>query len=146
MANHLPADPQRDRRDRPVRHGSADDPRRPLGQPRAALVPVEAPLVVPRDERHRRERQRQADYVLAGTSPIVTDFGQGSIISHNQANAGYELRQAALPRPAGLRRRLGVTGATPGIPIFYTLRGGAPKTTSATISWPAAAASSASGR
>jgi hypothetical protein len=30
----------------------------------------------------------QADYVLAGTSPIVTDFGQLIDISHNQANAG----------------------------------------------------------
>src|SRR4051812_37690819 len=30
----------------------------------------------------------QADYVLLGTSPVVTDFGQLIDVQHNQANAG----------------------------------------------------------
>jgi hypothetical protein len=75
----------------------------------------------------------QADYVLAGTSPIVTDFGQLIDISHNQANAGTTFVKLRYLDQQTFDDVLGVAGATPGIPIFYTIRGGAPQTTSATI-------------
>lgn len=75
----------------------------------------------------------QADYVLLGTSPVVTDFGQMIDVQHNQANAGTTfLKLTALPQQA-FDNMFAAAGATPGIPIFYTIRGGTPQTTSATI-------------
>jgi hypothetical protein len=75
----------------------------------------------------------QADYVVVGTSPVVTDFGQLIDISHNQANAGTTFLKLRYMPQQDFDDVLGAAGATPGIPIFYTLRGGAPQTTSATI-------------
>lgn len=75
----------------------------------------------------------QADYVLLGTSPIVTDFGQLIDVSHNQANAGTTFVKLRYLDQQTFDDILGVAGATPGIPIFYTIRGATPQTTSATI-------------
>ncbi len=75
----------------------------------------------------------QADYVLLGTSPIVTDFGQLVDVQHNQANAGTTFLKLNFLDQQTFDEMLGAAGPTAGIPIFYTIRGGAPQTTSATI-------------
>jgi hypothetical protein len=75
----------------------------------------------------------QADYVLAGTAPVVTDFGQMIDVQHNQANGGTTFVKLMFLPQQEFDNMLAVAGATPGIPIFYTIRGGAPQTTSATI-------------
>lgn len=75
----------------------------------------------------------QADYVLAGTAPVVTDFGQMIDLQHNQANGGTTFVKLQYLDQQTFHRITAVAGATVGIPIFYTIQGGAPQTTSATI-------------
>lgn len=74
------------------------------------------------------------DYVLTGTSPIVTDFA-GVLIDarHNLANGSANFAKLRFMQQQDFDDFFAITGATPGPPLFYTLRGGAPKTTSATI-------------
>jgi hypothetical protein len=74
-----------------------------------------------------------ADYVLAGTAPIVTDFDGLIDARHNLANAGATFAKLRYMQQQDFDDCLAVAGATPGIPVFYTLRGGTPQTTSATI-------------
>lgn len=75
----------------------------------------------------------QATYVLSGTSPIVTDFEELIDVQHNQANAGTTFVKLRYLDQQTFDALLANAGATPGIPIFYTIRGGAPQTTGATI-------------
>lgn len=75
----------------------------------------------------------QADYVVIGTSPIVTDFDGMIDVRHNLANAGTTFAKLRYLQQQDFDDYFAVAGATPGIPVFYTLRGGAPQTTSATI-------------
>lgn len=74
-----------------------------------------------------------ATYVLTGTSPVVTDFDQLISISHNQANAGTTFLKLRYLDQQTFDDIIGAAGATPGIPVFYTLRGGTAQTTGATI-------------
>lgn len=74
----------------------------------------------------------QADYVLMGTSPIVTDWGTMISVAHNQANAGTTFIKLRELQQQDFDDIIGIAGATAGIPLFYTLRGGTPTTTSAT--------------
>lgn len=75
----------------------------------------------------------QASYVLNGTAPIVTDCGQVIDVQHNQANAGTTFLKLRFLPQQDFDDWTAAAGATPGIPLFYTIRGGAPQTTSATI-------------
>lgn len=75
----------------------------------------------------------QADYVLIGTAPVVTDFGQLIDVSHNQAAAGTTYLKLNFLDQQTFDEMLGAAGPTAGIPIFYTIRGSTPQTTSATI-------------
>lgn len=75
----------------------------------------------------------QADYVFAGTSPVVTDFGQLIDLQHNQANGGTTFVKLQYLDQQTFHRVTGAAGPTVGIPIFYTLQGGAPQTTSGAI-------------
>jgi hypothetical protein len=75
----------------------------------------------------------QADYVLTGTSPIVTDFETMISIVHNQANAGTTFIKLRELQQQDFDDITAIAGATTGIPLFYSIRGGAPQTTSATI-------------
>lgn len=73
-------------------------------------------------------------YVLTGTTPIVTDFSVMISVTHSIAAANA----SNAPKLRFLSQQdfddwFAVTSATAGPPIFYTLRGGTPKTTSATI-------------
>lgn len=74
------------------------------------------------------------DYILLGTTPIVTDFA-GILIDarHNLANASANFAKLRFMQQQDFDDFFAITGATPGPPLFYTIRGGAPKTTSATI-------------
>jgi hypothetical protein len=74
-------------------------------------------------------------YVLTGTSPIVTDFAGVLIdVTHSIANATpNNAPKLRFWQQQDFDDVFSVTGATAGPPLFYTLRGGAPKTTSATI-------------
>lgn len=75
----------------------------------------------------------QADYVLVGTAPIVTDFGQMINITHNLVNAGTNLEDLDFINQQDFDRKFAIIGTLAGPPLFYTIRGGAPQTTSATI-------------
>jgi hypothetical protein len=74
-----------------------------------------------------------ADYVLTGTAPIVTDFETLISVVHNQANGGTTFIKLRELQQQDFDDITAVAGATTGIPLFYTLRGGTPQTTSATI-------------
>lgn len=74
----------------------------------------------------------QADYVLLGTSPVVTDFASFISVTHNQANAGTTFVKLREMQQQDFDDVFSAAGATPGIPLFYTIRGGTATTTSAT--------------
>lgn len=75
----------------------------------------------------------QADYVLAGTSPIVTDFASMIDVRHNLANAGAQFTKLRYKQQQDFDDEFAVAASNTGIPVYYTIRGGAPQTTSATI-------------
>jgi hypothetical protein len=75
----------------------------------------------------------QADYVLVGTSPVVTDFDTMISVRHNQAAAGTTFPKLNFMKQQQFDELLGAAGATPGIPIFYTIRGGAAQATSGAV-------------
>lgn len=75
----------------------------------------------------------QADYVLVGTSPVVTDFDTMISVRHNQANAGTTFVKLQFLKQQDFDDLVAPAGATPGIPIYYTIRGGAPQTTSGAV-------------
>ncbi|MBA3841049.1 MAG: hypothetical protein H0X39_00240 [Actinobacteria bacterium] len=74
-----------------------------------------------------------ADYVLVGTSPIVTDFWQMIDVAHNQANAGTTFIKLRFLNQQDFDEITAITGPVAGIPRFYTVRGGTAQTTPATI-------------
>lgn len=75
----------------------------------------------------------QADYVLAGTSPVVTDLDGVIDVRHNLVNAGVQYNKLRYLQQQDFDDAFALAAANTGVPVFYTLRGGAPKTTSATI-------------
>lgn len=75
----------------------------------------------------------QADYVLAGTSPIVTDYDGLISIRHNGANGGTSFDKLRFKQQQDFDDEFAFAAANTGIPVYYTVRGGAPQTTSATV-------------
>lgn len=75
----------------------------------------------------------QADYVLAGTSPVVTDFDGMIDVRHNLANGGTTFAKLRYMQQQDFDDCFSLAASNTGIPVFYTIRGGAPQTTSATI-------------
>lgn len=75
----------------------------------------------------------QADYILVGSSPVVPDFDSPISLRHNQAAAGTTLPKLNFMKQDAFDELVGAAGATPGIPIFYTIRGGAGASTSGSV-------------
>lgn len=75
----------------------------------------------------------QADYVLAGTAPVVTDFDTIISVRANQAAGGTTFPKLNFMKQQEFDELVGAAGATPGIPVFYTIRGGAPQVTSGAV-------------
>lgn len=74
-----------------------------------------------------------ADYVLVGTAPVVTDFDTMISVRHNQAAAGTTFVKLQYLNQQAFDDLVAPAGATPGIPIYYTIRGGAAQSTSGAI-------------
>jgi hypothetical protein len=75
----------------------------------------------------------QAPYTLVGASAIVTDFAQLIDVQHNLANASANFAKLRYLKQQDFDDMFAITGATPGPPIFYTIRGGTPVSSSASV-------------
>lgn len=74
-----------------------------------------------------------ADYVLLGTSPIVTDFGSMISVTHNTINAGPSLPKLRELDQQTFDDWFGAAAGNSGIPVFYTIRGGTAQTPSSSV-------------